>query len=254
VLTSLLPGAVATWRADEPSGVADDPTQLWLTDPAGGGYLLSRPTAPFTPAERARAYGMVDIAMLGQVKPAVEPVQRTWQVVLPDGGQLTVRPGTPEDLDAVVELHQRCSLTSRLRRYLSGTRTPSTTTLARLLSPASGQVLVVEDGTGSLVAMANLIWPSGAEQAGTGTPELALLVEDAWQGKRLGTFLAGRLLAAAEELGVGRIRAVVHASNTAMVHIMSGLCEEPGHRLHREYDGGMLTLIVSLRADQPHRS
>jgi hypothetical protein len=27
---------------------------------------------------------------------------------------------------------------------------------------------------------------------------------------------------------------------------MTALCEEPGHRLHREYDGGMLTLIVGL--------
>src|SRR5690606_37003132 len=30
VLAGLLPGAQATWRAEEPAGVADDPTQLWL--------------------------------------------------------------------------------------------------------------------------------------------------------------------------------------------------------------------------------
>ncbi len=255
VLTSLLPGAQVTWRADEPDGIADDPTQLWLTDPTGGGYALSRPTAPFTPAERARAYGMIDIAVLMQTPPdEVEPSSPSWQLVLADGVELTVRPGTPDDLDSVMGLHQRCSLTSRLRRYLSGTRTPSTATIARLLSPASGHVLVVEDGAGALIAMANLIWPSGAQQDGTGTPELAILVEDAWQQRRIGTFLARRLLTIAEELGVGRIRAAVHASNTAMVHIMSGLCTKPGHRLHREYDGGMLTLIASLRTEQPDRS
>jgi hypothetical protein len=33
-----------------------------------------------------------------------------------------------------------------------------------------------------------------------------------------------------------------------MVRIMVGLCDQPGHRLHREYDGGMLTLIVGLRS------
>jgi RimJ/RimL family protein N-acetyltransferase len=96
--------------------------------------------------------------------------------------------------------------------------------------------------------MANLSWPSGAQQGGTGTPEIAILVEDAWQQRRIGTFLARRLFASAEELGVARIRAVVHASNAAMVRIMAKLCEEPGNRMHREYDGGMLTLIVSLRA------
>jgi RimJ/RimL family protein N-acetyltransferase len=150
-------------------------------------------------------------------------------------------------------MHQRCSLTSRLRRYLAGTRVPSPTTLARLLSPASGHALVVEDGTGQLVAMANLIWPSGADRADRGTPELAVLVEDAWQRRRIGTLLTRRLVSTAGELGIGRIRAVVHASNTGMVRIMAGLCEQPGHRLHREYDGGMLTLIVSLGSENAVR-
>lgn len=253
VLTSLLPGAEVTWRADEPPTTADDPSQLWLTDPAGGGYLLSRPAAPFTPAERARAYAMVDIAVLRYVRPTAEPAPQSWELVLADGEHLTVRPATPDDLNATVDLHQRCSLTSRLRRYLSGTRVPSTTTLARMLSPASGHALVAEDASGALVAVANLSWPSGAEQSSTGTPELAILVEDAWQRRRIGTFLARRLLATAEELGVGRVRAVMHASNTGMVRIMSGLGDRPGRRLHREYDGGLLTLIVSLRTESTVR-
>ncbi len=253
VLRSLLPGADVGWRAEEPADLADDPTHLWLPDPTGGGYLLSRPAAPFTPGERARAYGMIEIAMLvhTQARSAVAeaPVQ-SWQVVLPGGDQVTVRVAGPDDLEAVLQMHQRCSLTSRLRRYLAGTRTPSTTTVARLLSPASGHALVVEDGPGRVVALANLSWPSGAQPSGSGTPELAILVEDAWQQRRIGTFLARRLLAVAQEHGVGRIRAVVHASNTAMVHIMAALADEPGRRMHREYDGGMLTLIVSLGADR----
>ena len=174
--------------------------------------------------------------------------------MLADGAELTIRRATPEDHERVLEMHQRCSMTTRLRRYLSNTRIPTTTTVARLLSPASGHALVVEDAAGRLVAMANLTWPSGANADGSGTPELAILVEDAWQERRLGTFLARRLIAVAAELGVGRIRAVVHASNTAMARILTALCAEPGHRLHREYDGGMLTLIVSLRTDVPARA
>ncbi len=67
VLTSLLPGAELVWRAEEPEHLEDDQAQLWLADPAGGGYLLTRPAAPFTPAERARAFAMVDIATVVQV-------------------------------------------------------------------------------------------------------------------------------------------------------------------------------------------
>jgi RimJ/RimL family protein N-acetyltransferase len=75
-----------------------------------------------------------------------------------------------------------------------------------------------------------------------GGAELALLIEDSWQRRRLGTVLAQRLFAVAEEAGVESVRAVVHTGNTPMIKIMSGL----GHRLHREYEGGMLTLIATV--------
>ena len=160
VLASLLPGTQLVWRAVEPEGHEDDPGLLWLVDPVGGGYLLTRPATPFTPAERARAFAMIDIATVARVPAAVAPPPESWQVLLADGAQLTVRRATPDDLDRVVELHHRCSMTTRLRRYLAGTRCPSTTMLGRLLSPASGHSLVVEDAAGRVIAMGNLMWPS----------------------------------------------------------------------------------------------
>jgi hypothetical protein len=50
---------------------------------------------------------------------------------------------------------------------------------------------------------------------------------------------------AAGEAGVSTVRSTVHAGNSAMIHIMAGLAR----RLHREYEGGMLTLIAHL--DRP---
>jgi hypothetical protein len=165
----------------------------------------------------------------------------------------------------VVDLHARCSPTSRLRRYLAGMRCPAGSTLARLLSPGAGYSLLVEDGNGRVVAMANLMWdtaaPSGPDASGPEpsapeasgppatppVPELALLVEDGWQQRRLGSVLARRLAAEAVAGGFARVRAVVHAGNTPMVRIMTGL----GQRVHREYDGGVLTLIASLHHGTP---
>jgi RimJ/RimL family protein N-acetyltransferase len=132
-------------------------------------------------------------------------------------------------------------MTSRLRRYLAGTRCPTDATLARLLSPAAGRCLVVEDAEGTIVAMANLIWDADK-------PELALLIEDSWQNRRLGTVLARRLALIAVRAGAHSLRAVIHTGNSPMLHIMAGL----GHRLHREYDGGLLTLIATLQPPSGH--
>ncbi|GAA1746421.1 GNAT family N-acetyltransferase [Luedemannella helvata] len=233
-LAELLGGAQISWRPEEPGGVGDTATQLWLDDPTGGGFLASRPTAPFTPAESARAHALVDVAVAA-LSSAPQVAAETWRMMLADGAEVTVRRATPDDLDAVVALHARCSLTTRLRRYLAGTNCPSHTVLAQLLHPSAGHSLVAEDTEGRVVAMANLMWTDG-------TAELAMLVEDGWQNRRLGTAMARRLAAVAAETGLTEVHAMVHPGNASMIRIMSAI----GRRLHREYDGGTLTLIAHL--------
>jgi hypothetical protein len=179
------------------------------------------------------------VALAASVLPPADP--ESWALLLADGTELTVRRATPDDVEAVTELHVRCSLTSRLRRYLAGTRLPSQATLMRLLSPAAGHSLLVEDPTGRVIALANLMWDGNV-------PELALLVEDAWQGRRLGTVLARRLAAVALAGGAYSVKAVIHTGNGPMMKIMTSL----GHRLHREYDGGLLTLVATLVPPSDH--
>ena len=236
-LAGLLPGVELVWRAEPPTGHEDTLTTIWLSDPSGGGFLASRPATPFTPAERARAYAMADVAvaaLTGQQATAIASPP-AWPVLLADGTEITLREGGPDDLDAVTDLHERCSLTSRLRRYRAGTRRPSEAAMRRLLSPEAGHALVAEDEQGRVIAIGTLVWEvDGAE--------LGLLVEDGWQRRRIGSLLARRLVAEAMENGVSRIRATVHTGNTAAVRIMSALA----HRLHREYDEGMLTLIATV--------
>jgi methylglyoxal synthase len=71
VLASLYPGARLEWMAEAPYGHDDDPCLLWLTDPTGGGFLVRRPRTPFTPAERARGYAMMDVATVALARAAV---------------------------------------------------------------------------------------------------------------------------------------------------------------------------------------
>jgi methylglyoxal synthase len=229
VLTSLLPGVQLTWRAEPPTGHADNSAELWLTDPAGGGYLLQRRAVPFTPAECARAYAMVDVATVAQARGrASTPEVQSWRLLLGDGREVVLRRATPDDVDAVTELHARCALNNRLRR------TPGEAALARLLAPEAGYTLLVEDPAGRVVGVAHLTW-------GEELPELIILVEDEWRRQRIGTALARRLAAAATGSGVAKVRSVIQAGNAPMIRIMSAL-----GRLHREYDAGLLTLIVAL--------
>ena len=220
-LASLLPGAELAWRAEPPAGHGDNPTQLWLADPSGGGFLLTRPASPFTPAECARAFAMVDVAVAAMVGQATPPPKADgYQLVLHDGTELTVRRAGVDDRAAVGELHAGNA---------------SEATLRRLLSPEVGHALVAEDADGHVVAAANLVWDvDGAE--------MAILVGESLRRKRIGTLLARRLVAVALEAGVSRIRATVHTGNTPAVRIMSELA----HRLHREYDEGRLTLIATV--------
>jgi methylglyoxal synthase/GNAT superfamily N-acetyltransferase len=235
VLASLLPGAELVWRAEAPAGHEDNLTQLWLVDPSGGGFLLTRTAAPFTPAERARAFAMVDVAMAAMVRKAPAAIEPRCRLLLSDGTEIEVRPAGPDDLAAVADLHARCSATSGPRSYLAGAENPSETTLRRLLSSEAGRALVAEDADGRVIALSALTWVvDGAE--------IALLVQDAWRNRRIGSMLARRLVAVAVEAGVSRIRATVHTGNTPAIRIMSALAR----RLHREYDAGMLTLIATL--------
>jgi methylglyoxal synthase/GNAT superfamily N-acetyltransferase len=219
-LVGLLPGAQLVWRAEPPAGHEDTLATIWLSDPSGGGFLLTRPATPFTPAERARAYAMADVALAAltgqQAKAVTGPP--AWPVLLADGTEITLRQAGPDDLPAVMELNERRSGVA----------------MRRLPSPEAGHALVAEDGQRRVIALGTLAWEADGA-------ELGLLVADAWRRRRIGSLLARRLVAEALEYGVSRIRATVHTGNTAAVRIMSGL----GHRLHREYDEGRLTLIAT---------
>lgn len=69
---------------------------------------------------------------------------------------------------------------------------------------------------------APLVGVARYEAVGTpGSAELALVVEDAWQGLGLGTTLLHTILEAAEERGIHEFRADVLADNRRMLHLLA---------------------------------
>ncbi|PWI42689.1 GNAT family N-acetyltransferase [Streptomyces sp. ICBB 8177] len=207
------------------------PFSLRLRDPSGGTVVVERPYLPFTPTEFARARALVELdARLGPRVP-----RRREVLTLPEGNEITVRRAGPGDLAAARAMHDRCSSTTLTRRY-HGPVGDAERYLAHLLSPRHGRTLAVETASGRLVALGHLLW-DGDET------EVALLVEDEWQGRGIGAELLRRLVALAREGGAGAVYAVTKAANTPMVAAMRGL----GLALDFQVEDGTLVITAALR-------
>ncbi|MFB6806707.1 GNAT family N-acetyltransferase [Streptomyces sp. NPDC056387] len=228
----------ATTLSGRPNAGADAPvegvleeTVMRLRDPSGGAITVERPYLPFTPTEFARARALVELdARLGPRVPHGHDV-----LTLPEGNEITVRRADGSDLAAARAMHDRCSERTLGLRY-HGPVSDADRYLAHLLSPRFGRTLAATTASGKLVALGHLLW-DGDET------EVALLIEDDWQRRGIGTELLGRLIAMAAETGCDSVYAVTQASNTGMVAAMRGL----GLPLDYQIEEG--TLVITARLD-----
>lgn len=145
-------------------------------------------------------------------------------ITLTDGTTTRTREAAPVDLVPVQELHRRCSLGSRAQRYHAGKSGLSPAEWRQLSSPARGTTLVTApaERSGHIIAMTNVM---RTDQQGVG--ELAILVEDAWQARGLGTALAEHAATVARREGHHALAAVVAASNKLMLHVLEKLDARP---------------------------
>ncbi|MCQ0021778.1 GNAT family N-acetyltransferase [Streptomyces somaliensis DSM 40738] len=205
-----------------------DDTVMLLRDPRGGVLTVERPYLPFTPSEFARARALVELdARLGPRVPRSQDV-----LTLPEGNEITVRRADRDDAEAARAMHRRCSDRTLGLRYHHPA--DADRYLDHLLNPRFGRTLAVESASGRLIALGHLLW-DGEET------EVALLVEDAWQRRGIGSALLRRLVGLAADAGCDSVYAVTRASNTGMVAAMGAL------RLPLDYQIEEGTLVVTAR-------
>ena len=149
------------------------------------------------------------------------PIHRATDVALRDGSTVHVRPCLPSDLDDVDDLFGRLTDES-LRLRFHGLRHPSRDDLRPFVEVdyKDSLSLVAETAAGDelrIVALATYIL-TGDKKA-----EMAIVVDDPFHGKGIGSILMEHLSEAAVEAGIETFEAEVLAVNAEMLLVLRSL-------------------------------
>jgi acetyltransferase len=158
-------------------------------------------------------------------------------VVLRDGVAVTLRPIRAEDEPELAALYARLSPETAYQRFF---------TVMRRLPPDWAHILATVDydrrmaivalgPSGELIGVARYAHDEQAHEA-----ELAIVVQDQWQNRGLGTTLLGDLIAYAVEKGIGRFRAYVLAENRRMLDLLTRVTTV----LERSIESGVISLLL----------
>ncbi|MEV4413913.1 GNAT family N-acetyltransferase [Catellatospora sp. NPDC049609] len=168
-------------------------------------------------------------------------------VLLADGATVHLRPITPEDADAVVAMHSRFSERTRYLRYFSPYPRIPARDLHRFVNVdhVDREAFVVAAGE-RLVAVGRY------ERLGVGAheAEVAFVVEDAYQGRGVGSVLLEHLSAAAAEAGITRFVAEVLPENGTMLRVFT----DAGYEVTRRYADGVVTLTFPVAPTEKSRA
>ena len=162
---------------------------------------------------------------------------------LPTAPELTVRPIRPVDKDALLDLFQRLTPLSRVRRFLAPKPSLSRRELAYLteIDHRTHQALVAVDRDGAFVGVARYACGPGE----TTVADVAFAVADSAQGRGIGTGLARLLFAEARANGIVRLEAMTLPENAPARKLLG----RTGFEL-TGIEAGVLELALDLRVDE----
>jgi acetyltransferase len=174
-------------------------------------------------------------------RPAIRPypVKYVQPATMKSGEAVTVRPIRPEDEPLLIRLHQVLSERTVYLRYFQPLKLSQRTAHERLtricfIDYDREMVLAVEhkkeDGQPEIIAIGRLSKLRG----GSSEAELAVLVDDRFQGQGLGTELYRRLIAVARDEKLKRVVCTILAENREM----RAICQKLGFRMENDLEDG----------------
>ena len=173
----------------------------------------------------------------GEARP-VPPPHWEADIVAADGGTVHLRPICPEDDDGINGLMERSSDRTRYYRFFGPMKRLSEKDLHRFTHVDH------VDRVAFVVLLGEQIIGVGRydRYPGTDDAEVAFLVEDAHQGRGLGSVLLEHLAAAARERGITNFVAEVLAQNNTMVRVF----QDAGYESKRSYEDGVVHLTFPV--------
>ncbi|MDG4766958.1 GNAT family N-acetyltransferase [Solwaraspora sp. WMMD406] len=240
VLRTMLGASSVTWRPAPTTATAGRAADtMRLPDPAGGCYDVVRREPSFTPAEFARAQALVELATAVSRRSGDHAT-----LLLADGAELVLRPAGADDLGALRAMLDRCSAPEGTVGAFGRSVPATMVRLRRLVHQPRGLLLVAVEsgGTGDgdrIVGVGQLV-VEGA------VGEVALLVEDVWRRRGVGTALLRRLAAHAGRSGQVALVAHVAADDLGILRTLARL-RRPGSV---DRDGELMSVTVPL-VDRP---
>jgi RimJ/RimL family protein N-acetyltransferase len=240
------PRAVAALLRAELSGDGAPPSAHQAAHQAevgtGATRIRLRRGWPFTATEISRAAALVELAGASDGRRLPPP---RVSVQLTDGSEVVLRTATAADAPLVAALHARCSPHTRALRALPTRPVLAAAVLQQLIgADGSAAVLAVTTDGGAAVGLANLV------ATGTGAAEIALLVEDLWQGRGVGTALARKLVELARHDHITELIAVSEGGNGALTRVLRRAGLRPRGRLK----GGALHVRAALHSEDTNPS
>jgi acyl-CoA synthetase (NDP forming)/GNAT superfamily N-acetyltransferase len=173
-------------------------------------------------------------------------MDKSADVLLSDGTAVHLRQIRPADADAIVDLHSRLSDRTRYLRYFSPYPRIPERDLARFVNVDhhDREAYVIVGGP-RIMAVGRY------ERLGPDSPEaeVAFVVEDAHQGRGIGSVLLEHLAEAARANGVERFVAEVLPQNAGMLRVFSDF----GYQVQRQYADGVVHLSFPIAQTEKSR-
>jgi acetate---CoA ligase (ADP-forming) len=163
------------------------------------------------------------------------------RLILKDGSTATVRVATAGDAPAVADFFHRLSPESRQHRFFSIAE-PSTELVKSLCNSSNPRAQLTLVITRITEGHEVIIGAGSYIRRDDKSAEVAMAVEDRFQGKGIGAHLLERLALLAARAGFTRFWAITHLDNRGMIEVF----RHSGFPLTERFDSGYLELDFSV--------